>query len=54
MVFKLNFYELAHKSYGIFSKDIQKHMKLMSVPWWQAARNGRIITDVCVYPIQFY
>ena len=28
---------------------MQKHMKLMSVPWWQTIRNGNIIT--CVFII---
>ena len=32
-VFESNVYELAHRSYGLFSNDMQKHMKLMSVPW---------------------
>ena len=31
IVFELNLYELAHRSYGLFSNDMQKHMKLMSV-----------------------
>ena len=25
---------------------MQKHIKLMSVPWWQTVRNGHIITFV--------
>ena len=33
MVFELNLYELAHKTYDLFSKEAQKYMKLMSVPW---------------------
>ena len=46
MVFELNLYELEHRSYGLFSNDMQKHMKSMSVPWWQTVRNGHIITFV--------
>ena len=34
IVFELNLYELAPKSYGLLSNDMQKYMKLMSVPWW--------------------
>ena len=45
-VFELNLYELAHKTYDIFSKEMQKYMKSMSVPWWQTARNGHIIKCV--------
>ena len=33
MVFELNLYKLALESYGLFSNDMQKHMKLISVPW---------------------
>ena len=33
MVFELNLYELAHRSYGMFSNDMQNHTKSMSVPW---------------------
>ena len=36
-------YKLVHRSYGLFSKDMQKHMKSMSVPWRQTVRNGHII-----------
>ena len=53
MIFELNLYELAHKSYGLFSNDMQKHMKLISVRWWQTVRNGHIIT-LCVYPVDFW
>ena len=34
IVFELNLYELEHRSYGLFSNDMQKHTKSMSVPWW--------------------
>ena len=44
MVFELNLYELALESYGLFSNYMQKHMKLISVPWRQTAINGYIIT----------
>ena len=33
MVSELILYDLAHESYGLFSNDMQKHVKLMSVPW---------------------
>ena len=33
MVFELNLYELVHKTYDLFSKEMQKYMKLMSAPW---------------------
>ena len=33
MVFELNLYELAHKTYDLLSKEIQKYMKLMSASW---------------------
>ena len=33
IVLELNLYELAHRSYGLFSNDMQNHTKLMSVPW---------------------
>ena len=33
MVFELILCDLAHESYGLFSNDMQKHMKSMSVPW---------------------
>ena len=32
MVFELNLCDLAQESYGLFSNDMQKHMKSMSVP----------------------
>ena len=34
IVFELNLYELAHRSYGcgLFSNDMQKQMRLMSAP----------------------
>ena len=34
IVFELNLYKLARRSYGLFSNDMQKHMKSMSVPQW--------------------
>ena len=49
MVFELILYDLAHESYALFSNDMQKHMKLMSVPWRQTARNGHIITCVFIF-----
>ena len=52
MVFELILYDPAHKSYGLFSNDMQKHMKSISVPWWQTARNGHIIT--CVFILLNY
>ena len=52
MVFELIWYDLAHKSYGLFSNDMQKHMKSMSVPWRQTARNGHIVT--CVFILLNY
>ena len=52
MVFELILYDLRHESYGLFSNDMQKHMKSMSVPWWQTARNGHIIT--CVFILMNY
>ena len=33
MVFELILCDLALESYGLFSNDMQKHMKSMSVPW---------------------
>ena len=33
MVFELILCDLAQESYGLFFKDMQKHMKSMSVPW---------------------
>ena len=33
MVIELNLYELALESYGLFSNEMQKHMKSISVPW---------------------
>ena len=33
MVFELILYDLAYKSYGLFSNDMQKHMISMSVAW---------------------
>ena len=47
IVFELNLYDLALESYSLFSIDTQNHMKSISVPWWQIARNGHIIT--CVF-----
>ena len=52
MIFELILYDLAHESYGLFSNDIQKHMKSMSVPWWQTAINGNII--VCMFILLNY
>ena len=49
MVFELIWYDLAHESYGLFSNDMQKHMKSMSVPWRQTARNGHIIMSVFIF-----
>ena len=48
MVFELNLYELVHKTYDLFSKDLQKYMKDVST----------MVTDwpdnyVRVYPIEF-
>ena len=37
-------YELTLESYGLFSIDTLKHMKLKSVPWWKTAKNGHTIT----------
>ena len=34
---------MAHRSYGLFSNDMQKHMKSLSVLWWQTVRNGHLI-----------
>ena len=48
MVFELILYDLAHESYGLFSNDMQKHMKSMSVRR-QTARNGHIITYVFIF-----
>ena len=47
MVFEINLYELGHKIYDLFSKEMQKHIKSMPASWWQATRNGHIIT--CVF-----
>ena len=47
MGFELNLYKLAHRSYGLFTNDMQKHMKSISVPWWQTVGNGNIIK--CVF-----
>ena len=33
MIFELILYDVAPESYGLFSNDMQKHMKSMSVPW---------------------
>ena len=33
IVFELNLYDLALKSYGLFSNDTQNYMKSMSVLW---------------------
>ena len=47
MVFEVNLYELRHKTYDLFSKEMQKYIKSMPVSWWQITRNGHIIT--CVF-----
>ena len=33
MVFELNLYELGHKTYDLFSKEMQKYIKLMPASW---------------------
>ena len=43
MVSEWNLYELAHKTYDLFSKEMQKYMKSLLAPCWQTARNGHII-----------
>ena len=48
MIFELILYNLAHKSYSLFSNDMQKHIKVMWVRWWQTARNDHIITFVFI------
>ena len=47
MVFELNLYELGHKTYDLFSKEMQKYIKSMPASWWQTTRNGHII--MCVF-----
>ena len=39
---------MAHRSYGLFSNDMQKHVKSILVTWWQTVRNGHIITYVLI------
>ena len=46
IVFELKLYELAHKTYDLFSKEMQRYLKSMPAPWLQTARNGYIITRV--------
>ena len=52
MVFELILCDLAQESYGLFSNDMQKHFKSMSVPWLQSVRNSQIIT--CIFILLNY
>ena len=44
IVFELNLYKLAHRSYGLFSNDMQKHMNQCQCHGdTDCVRNGHII-----------